>query len=632
MKLYKIFLIAILIMAFYGCSNKNRSEETEAGLLPANQTRFSVEIVEENGFEVPKILASSTEGTYLSYLNSLDGKEFSNSAELVEDAIRTLYGKYEEMGSIELLKDEHPYSLLYIKTDGRYYPLDVYAQYLNKAKWLEGFDGDEFVFSRLSDTREAVRKGYSVDAQTDARAVYAKAVTGEVFDIDYETYGIPMYMYDEFQVPLGLGLPKLSREEALSVEETDEADRINTYPDLLMYLRDRTDYADPSVPNLTHSYILLGDYDTVKILKVKMSEGVMPVIIIGNGEKYYVVDLFEKAMAAKNMKHFYDVCGLKEFDSLEEVEETFSKEFPWGGAVQWAKIEEVEVPYMIKAPNGQYLSVEKRLGHDVFVYFNVQIPLGLGLPKLTLEEIDELLVEKDAEKIRDRISTLADAVCYISEANYRMADRKLPDNPFGAQDVGNIRYNKDDRFNYSLSGAETLMIDQGQCSSMSTLLHFMLRDDYEELKYIHLLAVDDGHIMICIKNDGLYYLINPVDYKKQRRPDGSLEKYIKRLWLEEFEDSNVVCSDSLEEMMVDLSKGDLAGRQITKIITIDYDGVFVSGDKDGKSPGIPGNYNVYPTGAKAEAWTPDSPIEYRDPKHNTSQLGIIGLADFINSR
>ena len=113
MKLYKIFLIAILIMAFYGCSNKNRSEETEAGLLPANQTRFSVEIVEENGFEVPKILASSSDGTYLSYLNDLDGKEFSDSAELVEDAVRTLYGKYEEMGSIELLKDDQTYSLLF---------------------------------------------------------------------------------------------------------------------------------------------------------------------------------------------------------------------------------------------------------------------------------------------------------------------------------------------------------------------------------------------------------------------------------------------------------------------------------------------------------------------------------------
>ena len=638
MKTLRKLIIVMLALALFGCSEKKEAEEE----IPAEQTKFNVAIIEENGYEVPKALKGSSRdddvSSYLGLLNKLEseGKKFSDSSEIVKAANEVLYGKYDEMGSIELTDGDQLYSLLYIKTDGLYYPLDVYAQYQNKAKWMDGYQGDEFVFRRLRDTAEAVRKGSSDSSQAIARTVYAKAITGEVFDIDEEKYGLPIYHYDDFEIPLGLGLPVLTREETAAVNEENEAEVISTYADLLMYLKDRSSayYNNmPPAPNELHAHILFKDYDVVKLLKVKSQyEGINCVIVLGNGDKFYVVDLFEKAMSAPNMKHFAIVNGMKEFGSLKEVEDTFSKEFPWGGAVLWAKLEDAAVPETIKAPNGMTLSVEKRFGIDVIDYCNVQIPLGLGLPELTDEEIAKLAAEDDPVKIRDSITTVADAICLLTKKNYRMPDNLPSNNPFGAIDLGNIRYNKDDRFVYTISGAESLMVDQGQCASLSTLLHFLLKGDYEELCYIYINAIDDGHVMIYIKNDGLYYLMNPVDYTKNRRPDGTYDDFFPHEWLPDFEDINVVCSASLEDMMVDLAKGDLVGNKITKVITIDYDGVFTRGNKNGQNPSVPGNYSVFPTGAKAVAWTSDSPIEYRDPLHPTSQLEIIGIADYINNR
>ena len=44
--------------------------------------------------------------------------------------------------------------------------------------------------------------------------------------------------------------------------------------------------------------------------------------------------------------------------------------------------------------------------------------------------------------------------------------------------------------------------------SFDTAQYVVIHDDYEEIGYIHV----DGHLMAYILCDGLYYLVNPVDY------------------------------------------------------------------------------------------------------------------------
>ena len=638
-KVVRFFIFVSLLLTVFGCSSKDRPEIKPEEQYTVN-TKYDTEVTVTNDYEYPSALGDLSEdgsvNSYIDFLANLERKQYiaENSAELVNKACEALYGKYEEMGYINLNNNDQIYSLLYIKTDGMYYPLDIFSQYKNKVEWMEGYEGDKYVFDKLSNTAMAVRNAVSDNAEVSTKAIYAKAVTGEVFDIDYEEFGMPIYRYDDFRVPLGLGLPALTREVTAAVKEENEAEMINTYPDLLMYLKDRTDYYDPPAPNLLHSYILLGDYDIVKLLKVKCSyEGENCVMILGNGEHLYVCDLFEKATAAKNMKIFPIVCGMKEFDSLEEVYDTFSKEFPWGGSVISAKIEEIDAPEKTQAPNGMTLNVKKRLGEDVFIYSDTEIPLGLGLPTLTYEEIDKLIEEKDAEKTREAIATVADAVCYLNRADYKFSGKNdLSKNSFNANNVGNIPYNKEDNFVYSISGAESLLINRGQCTSLSTLMQYLLKDDYDEMLYLQVCKTDDSHVLLCIRNGDRYYLINPVDYAKANRPDGTYEPMIRSKWLYFFSDDQTGSSSSLEELMHDVAKNEeiLYGK-LSKVITVDFDGVFCWGKKGEKSSYLPGNYSVFPEGSIATAWTPDSPIDYETPVHSISQTEIIGLADWINS-
>ena len=158
---------------------------------------------------------------------------------------------------------------------------------------------------------------------------------------------------------------------------------------------------------------------------------------------------------------------------------------------------ENEVPEgHIETPNGTVLEETEDYGVPAFQYAGTTVPQGLGLPKLTDEEIDALLAENDPRKVKDTITTLADFVNYCYRGEFTFGDDPIC---FAEAGVG---------VETTCSGYQTLQRRVGLCSSMSSCLHYVLDDDYDEVGYVSI----NHHAMVYILYDGLYYLVNPVEY------------------------------------------------------------------------------------------------------------------------
>ena len=148
-----------------------------------------------------------------------------------------------------------------------------------------------------------------------------------------------------------------------------------------------------------------------------------------------------------------------------------------------------------EAPNGQTVLGAYNHGTETFLFADTTIPVGLGLPKLTDEEVDALIAKADYAATAQAITTLADAVNYFHRAGIVFDDAPFPLAP-----------------NYGKSAWQVLKDNSGQCWTMSNLIHYLLKEDYEEVGYIHARTPGDGHVMIYIYHNGRYYLVNSVDY------------------------------------------------------------------------------------------------------------------------
>ena len=273
----------------------------------------------------------------------------------------------------------------------------------------------------------------------------------------------------------------------------------------------------------------------------------------------------------------------------------------------------------VEAPNGEMLTIRERLGEEVFDYCGTQIPVGLGLPKMTEAEIDQMIAGGDYASVAETITTLADAVCYVKRAGFvfpqggmhRYGEIQYPD-------TGNLHYDSDPFF-YTVSGLESLYLVEGQCSSTSTLFHYLLRDNYPEIGYLHLRYTDkDGHAMIYIKgNDGRYYLVNPVQYAVGNQP--------ARDWVD-FYTSEKGCADTLEGLMTSLAQSSNPGKwgvRTEHLYSFVYDGVYCIGiETEFDDPNL---YMSFPEGADVICWRGNPDFIFRTPQHSTSQEHIIGL-------
>lgn len=180
-------------------------------------------------------------------------------------------------------------------------------------------------------------------------------------------------------------------------------------------------------------------------------------------------------------------------------------------------------------------------GTKVFSCAGTSLPVGLGTPKLSDEEIDALITEGDYAKMAETITTMADAanLCYRMELEF---DESQDNNTHG-------------EFHYRNSAWSVLENGIGQCVSMSNLIHYLLQGDYEEVGYVNVRTSGDGHVMSYIRHEGMYYLINSADYVYMYNPDHTIRIYDSS-WIQDWP-SEMICAaedfqtiaDSLMEYM-----------------------------------------------------------------------------------
>lgn len=188
-----------------------------------------------------------------------------------------------------------------------------------------------------------------------------------------------------------------------------------------------------------------------------------------------------------------------------------------------------------KAPNGQTVLGTYNHGIETFSYAGTTIPVGLGLPELSDEEIDTLIAKGDYVATAQAITTLADAVNYIrrTEIVFEAPPITITDPVYG-----NMRY--------VASAWQVLKSNVGECVAMSNLLHYFLKEDYAEVGYVNAWTpADDGHTMGYIYHDGLYYLTNPVGYCV-----GAWE----RSWLSTYPDKMIACADDFQTIADSLTE------------------------------------------------------------------------------
>lgn len=239
-----------------------------------------------------------------------------------------------------------------------------------------------------------------------------------------------------------------------------------------------------------------------------------------------------------------------------------------------------------ESPDGRTFTGIMDCGVPTIDYAGTTVPLGLGFPKLTDEEIDALLAENDPCKVKETITTLADFANYCYRGDFIMGD-------------GLIAFYPDDGHPSALitsSGYQTLLRRQGQCASMSSCLHYVLADDYEEIGYVDV----DGHVMTYILCDGLYYLVNPVEYvtivyEGNHRGSG---------WLDGLQrEGKTYCSANFQDIADSLYGSPLSPDKPSSVMTFVYTCVS------------PGDYvcrgdGEYPEGTTGTRWYGDNPVKY----------------------
>lgn len=279
---------------------------------------------------------------------------------------------------------------------------------------------------------------------------------------------------------------------------------------------------------------------------------------------------------------------------------------------------------VVFAPNGQNFATHTRLGEIVYDYCNIEIPLGLGLPELTFEEIDQLIESEDYSAIKEEVKTLADAVCYVRRAGFKR-DTSCTMHRFQNLeylDYGNLNYVSGPRGNYSAPAVEIMRLRTGQCTAMSTLFNYLLWGDYPEVGYLHIKYADnDGHAMIYLQgHDDKYYLVNPSQYTEGTH-----------LWVE-FYFTEKACTDTLAELMQSLINSENPGKpraKVRSLYTQSWDGVWCVIQDDGGPPENRNNPWIFPTGSNATYWAGLNPnFQYRDTPHPTSQEYVIGLPPY----
>lgn len=154
----------------------------------------------------------------------------------------------------------------------------------------------------------------------------------------------------------------------------------------------------------------------------------------------------------------------------------------------------------------------------VKVYNNVNwVPANaLGKPRLTREQISNLV--REPEVLKKNINTLYDAIQYIRTFDFKSAD----DNVFIEEDGYTWEHHK--------PGTKALLANGGSYASISNMVNYLLKDDYEEVGFIHYFQEDGtGYGFNYFKQGGKYYVVDLTHYRNDFRytaiESGNLEDY-----------------------------------------------------------------------------------------------------------
>lgn len=226
--------------------------------------------------------------------------------------------------------------------------------------------------------------------------------------------------------------------------------------------------------------LIVEDYDSAGLIKFHFTDNFYCMVYVEQDGIFYAIDphrpLYDWVYKAEN-----DCFSNSDLNVLSEK---LLNALPFQGT----ELLSIDISIGLSYPHGA----------KTFSYAGSTIPEGLGQPVLSDEEIDALILEQNYAKTAETITTLADAVNYYKRAGITFYDKRN-NNSIG-------------KFSYVQSAWQVLKSNEGQCVSMSNVNHYLLQGDYDEVGYVLVYSPGDGHIMSYILEDGIYYLINSVDY------------------------------------------------------------------------------------------------------------------------
>lgn len=127
------------------------------------------------------------------------------------------------------------------------------------------------------------------------------------------------------------------------------------------------------------------------------------------------------------------------------------------------------------------------------------LPFELGHPQYSVDEIQKMIHDDlTLDEAAARISTVADAIQYLHQKGFGSASGDLHFQHSGIE--------------WSVNRSPQTVFDenQGNCGGGSSLLNYLLRNDFDEQGYVAEAGNQGGHIYNYFKQDGVYYFLDLV--------------------------------------------------------------------------------------------------------------------------
>lgn len=599
MKVIKLLVSLLLLLSLFGCNK-------DTGTTTRNGETFN----KYDGYEIPasfgeSILADKDIDNIVNPIQEINNivdafryikiNTFDDSRKAVEKCGELLFEDYDELGEL-VISD---YSLLSVKINGKYYPIDVFS---NEKTWMSSYKLDSYSF----DSKENMCKALNAEYKN-------LVVFNNERIVESEKYGTKIYTYKGFEIPVALGYPKITDEQMSEIDDMSAPLKITTYADALVYLYNNLYgvYAPTPINRMANDgeitgakfmndycQLLFGDYKEVYNI-YNITNGPVGgkggctffLVLKAQDNKYYWLDWYQQVIFGdkKWLGKYIDneFTGDKYcFDSIDELCQamkdpsinaaleyhvdlnTFKPDVYLLADESYAELLKKETQ-IITLPDGEEVQTYYKFGAECYKYCGTDVPVELGLPKLTTKEIDELITSKDYERIKDEITTYADMALYCLRAKYRFTSIEQEDL------IGFQKATSDNWFNI-LPAKQTMAYKFGSCTTATNLFNYLLKDDYDELGIVQIRYKEGGgHTQAYLKSNGKYFMVNPsstffMDPANTTRLD---------LWMKEYDMYDVAYGDSLQEIIDGLVNSKNPGTpHVTVdqiyIVYTDYDFVY----------------------------------------------------------